>query len=403
MEVLRGGLGLLVMAGLAFLLGRRRRDIPWRQVGMALLLQGLMAFLMLRSPVGTGLFEAVNRGVLWLMSCSDQGARLLFGRLVDDPSLGASMAFQVLPVVVFVSALMGLLQYWGLIDRAIRLLARLFARFLRLSGAEAFLSGLLVFMGIEAITGMKRHLAGMERPQIFLVMVTFMSTIAGTVLVAYTRFGAQAGHLLTASLMSAPAAFLFARLMEPALPDREAGGSGALAGMALEEERGSHPLDALASGASRGLELAFQIGAMLLVFVALIHMLQGVLGFVGLDLQQLMGRAMAPMAWLMGIPWKEAPMVGELLGTKVLFTEFLSYLRLKDLIASGALSPRSVALSTYALCGFGHLASVAILLGGVGGLVPAHRPLVSRLAVRALVAATLATFSTAVVAGFFLQ
>ncbi len=387
--------GVLVFIFLGWLCSSRRRLIRWRTIFSALAIQLLIALFMLKTPIGTRVFSLVNRLFLKLLSYADQGSRFLFGRLVDSREIGATLAFQVLPVIIFISALMAILVHLGLIQRLVRFFAAVFYRPLRLSGAEAFISTLLIFMGIEAITGVKAYIARMTPARLFTVMTTFMATIAGSVMVAYTSFGAQAGHLLTASLMSAPAAVLFAKLM---MPDEEEQADDPLARVSLEKSEGNL-IAAAASGAGQGLQLVLQIGAVLLAFIGLIHLLTDLLAWTGYEPQKLLGMVMAPVAWLLGVPWSEALQVGELLAVKTIFSEFLSYLQLQEHIAAGSLSPRTIVISTYALCGFTHFGSIAILIGGIGTLVPQHKQILASLSLKALLAAFLATSMTACLAG----
>lgn len=387
--------GVLVFILLGWLCSSRRRSIRWRTVFSALAIQVLIALFMLKTPIGTKVFSLVNRLFLRLLSYADQGSRFLFGQLVDSREIGATLAFQVLPVIIFVSALMAILVHLGLIQRLVRFFAAVFYRPLRLSGAEAFISTLLIFMGIESITGVKAYIARMTPSRLFTIMTTFMATIAGSVMVAYTSFGAQAGHLLTASLMSAPAAILFAKLM---MPDEEEQAADPLARVSLEKSEGNL-IAAAASGAGQGLQLVLQIGAVLLAFIGLIHLLTDLLAWTGHEPQKLLGMVMAPVAWLLGVPWSEALQVGEMLAVKTIFSEFLAYLQLQDHIAAGSLSPRTIVISTYALCGFTHFGSIAILIGGIGTLVPQHKQVLASLSLKALLAAFLATSMTACLAG----
>jgi CNT family concentrative nucleoside transporter len=308
------------------------------------------------------------------------------------------MAFQVLPLIIFVSALMGLLVWLGVIRVIVRGFAWVFYKTLDITGIEAFMAALQIFLGIEGVTGAGAYIQKMNEARLFTLMVTFMGTIAGSVMAAYVSFGASAGHLMTASILAAPAGILMARLM---MPDTQGGESEPLDAIRIESPE-KNAVEAVANGAGAGLKLALEIGAMLIAFISLLYLLNDVVGLSGITLERLMGYALAPFAILIGIPPGEALTVGKLLGVKVVFTEFLSYLQLKDLIASGALSARSIAITTYALCGFTHFGSIAIMIGGIGGLVPQQKPVVSRLALKALVAAFLANCMTAAVAGLFL-
>jgi CNT family concentrative nucleoside transporter len=299
---------------------------------------------------------------------------------------------------VFVSAIMGILVYLGVIQFVIKLLARLFYRTLKITGVEAFTCSLLIFMGIETITGVRDYIKNMNESRIFTIMTTFMATIAGSVMAAYISFGAQAGHLLTASLMSAPAAILISKIM---IPDVETGETDPLETIKMET-RDHNVIEAAANGTSQGLNLALQIGAMLIAFIAIIYLLNDVVGISGFTLEKLLGYALSPVAFLIGIPPAESMEVGKLLGIKTIFTEFLAYLQLKTHIVQQTLDPRTIAVTTYALCGFTHFGSIAILIGGIGTLVPSQKPVVSRLAIKALVAGFLTTMMTAAIASLLI-
>ncbi|MCK4766464.1 MAG: NupC/NupG family nucleoside CNT transporter [Candidatus Aminicenantes bacterium] len=393
-----GIIGIIFFLMIAYLLSNNRKKIPYKTVITGLALQFIIAALMLKTPVGIVIFKAVNQFFVKLLSYSDQGAKLLFGSLVDSPDIGAGLAFQALPVIIFVSALMGILVYLGVIQVIVKLFARVFYKTLKITGIEAFVSSLLIFMGIETVTGVKEYIGKMNDSRLFTIMVTFMSTIAGSVMAAYINFGAEAGHLLTASLMSAPAAILLSKII---FPDTEEGDSDPLETIQLEKKEKTI-IEAAANGTSQGLNLVLQIGAMLLAFISIIYLLNDVVGITGITLEKLMGYVLAPFAFLVGVPVGEAVEVGQLLGIKTIFTEFLAYLKLQPHIVEQTLSPRTIAITTYALCGFTHFGSVAILIGGIGTLVPAKKSVVSRLAIKALAAGFLATMMTAAFAGLLI-
>jgi len=393
-----GILGILIFLLAAYLLSNNRKKIPYKTVIYGLITQFLIAFFMLKTPVGVEIFKAVNHFFVKVLSYSDQGSKFLFGSLVDSQEIGAIMAFQVLPLIIFVSALMGILVYLGVIQWVVKLFARIFYKTLKITGVEAFISSLLIFMGIESITGVKEYIRNMNESRIFTIMTTFMSTIAGSVMAAYISFGAKAGHLLTASLMSAPAAILLSKIM---VPDTETGETDPLEKIQMEKKE-KNIIEAAANGTSEGLNLALQIGAMLIAFISIIYLLNDVVGISGMTLEKLLGYLLSPIAVLIGIPPSESVEVGKLLGIKTIFTEFLSYLQLKTHIVNQTLSPRTIAITTYALCGFTHFGSIAILIGGIGTLVPSKKPVVSRFALKSLVAGFLATMMTAAIAGLIM-
>jgi len=393
-----GILGILFFLFIAYLLSNNRKNIPYKTVILGLITQLTIAIFMLKTPVGVKIFDWVNSAFVKVLSYSDKGSKFLFGKLVDSQDIGATLAFQVLPLIIFVSAIMGILVYLGVIQFLVKLLAKVFYKTLRITGVEAFISSLLIFMGIESITGVKEYIRNMNDSRLFTIMTTFMSTIAGSVMLAYMSFGAKAGHLLTASLMSAPAAILISKIM---IPDTDNEETDPLDLIKMEKKE-NNIIEAAANGTSQGLNLSLQIGAMLIAFIAIIYMLNDVVGISGFTLEKIVGYALAPVAFLIGIPVKESVDVGQLLGIKTIFTEFLAYLQLKTHILQETLSPRTIAITTYALCGFTHFGSIAILIGGIGTLVPSKKSTVSRLAIKSLIAGFLATMMTAAIAGLLI-
>lgn len=393
-----GILGILIFLSVAYLLSNNRKKIPYKTVVFGLITQLVIAVFMLKTPIGVKIFDWVNSAFVKVLSYSDKGSGFLFGKLVDSQDIGATLAFQVLPLIIFVSALMGILVYLGVVQFLVKLLARVFYKALKITGVEAFISSLLIFMGIESITGVKDYIRNMNDSRLFTIMTTFMATIAGSVMLAYISFGARAGHLLTASLMSAPAAILISKIM---IPDTETDETDPLEKIQMEKKE-KNIIEAAANGTSQGLNLTLQIGAMLIAFISIIYLLNDVVGLSGFTLERLMGYILAPVAFLIGIPFNESVDVGQLLGIKTIFTEFLSYLQLKTHIVNETLSPRTIAITTYALCGFTHFGSIAILIGGIGTLVPEKKPVVSRLAIKALIAGFLTCMMTAAIAGLLI-
>lgn len=398
MQKLTALVGIAVFLLIAVLFSRKRRSISWRTVWAGLLLQGLIAILMLKTPVGKWLFFWINRGFDKLQAFSNVGSRFVFGKLCDANEIGAIIAFQVLPLIIFVSALMGLLIYLGIIPLVVRFFARIFLKTMRITGIEAFMAALQIFMGIEAVTAAGGYIRRMNESRLFTLMVTFMGTIAGSVMAAYVSFGAQAGHLLTASLLSAPAAVVIAKIM---IPDDSLLEAEPIDAIHLDKPEKNF-IEALANGAASGLQLALQIGAMLIAFVATVALVSACLGKLGISLQKVMGYAMAPFSILLGIPVRESVAVGNLLGVKVLFNEFLAYLQLQTHMVQATLAPRTIEIATYALCGFTNFGSMAIMIGGIGALVPEQKPVVARLALKALLAGFLANMMAAAVASILL-
>jgi CNT family concentrative nucleoside transporter len=400
------GLGLVAMVALAWAFSLDRRRFPLRVVVVGAAVQLALAAVLLRTAPGRRAFVGVNDLVVALVSFTDAGSRFVFGPLKDA---GFSFALDVLPIIVFMGSLFGILYHLGAVQRVVGLLARGLSRTLGTSGAESRAAVANVFVGMtEAPLLVRPYIERMTRSELFTVMTTGMATIAGSVLVAYARIlggGDFAGHLVTASLLSAPAGVLVAKVMVPETgtpltsdPDRS-----------RVEVESVNVIDAAAQGALAALRLAAYVGALVLAFVALVALVNGALGTAGawlgvpdLTLQRVFGVAFAPLALLMGIPWSEATQVGSLLGVKTVLNEFLAYQELGALVEARALSDRSAVIASYALCGFANFGSLAILIGGVGGMAPGRRGDLARLGLRAILAGTLATLMTGCVAGILL-
>ena len=397
-----GGLAVMIVLALAFSGARRR--ISLRLVAAGLGLQLLFALLVLRTGPGHAFFEGAKDAFDVLLRASNKGAEFLFDGLVTDTQVGALVAFQVLPIVIFVSAVAAVLYHLGIVQWVVRVLARVMQRAMNTSGAESLACALFVFLGIEATTALTEYIRRMTRSELFTLMTGFMATIAGSVMGAYASFvGAErAGHLLAASVMSAPAAIVIAKIMMPETEPSLTRGR-----VAFDPPReAANVLDAAARGAAQGLSLALNIGAMLIAFVGLVALINFVLEAASapllaepLTLQRLFGWAFSPLALVMGVPWDDAATVGQLLGTKTVLNEFLAYRDLQGLIAAGALEERSIVIASYALCGFANFGSVAILIGGLGSIDPDRKGLIARLGLRAIVSGTLAAFMTACFAG----
>jgi CNT family concentrative nucleoside transporter len=395
--------GLVVMLGLALALSEKRRRISLRLVLAGLGLQVGLALMIFLTGAGDAIFAGADQAFGFLNAASNAGAAAVFGKLTSEaPAYGAVIAFQVLPLVVFFSALAGVLYYLGVTQLVVRGLARVMQKAMDTSGAESLAVALFVLLGIEATTAIAEYIRRMTRSELFTLMTGFMATIAGTVMAAYAAFGASPGHLLTASLMSAPAALVVAKIM---VPETEAPLTRGRVRFRPPREA-VNVVDAAARGAEQGMKLALSIGAMLVAFVGLIALVNLALGAASerlagraLTVQGVVGYAFSPLALLMGVPWEDAAEVGRLLATKTILNEFLAYRDMQGLIEAGALRPRSVVVSTYALCGFANLGSVAILIGGLGLIDPDRKDLVARLGLKALVSGSLAAFMTACIAG----
>ncbi|MBE9531716.1 MAG: NupC/NupG family nucleoside CNT transporter [Proteobacteria bacterium] len=391
-------IGLIVFLAIAYILSENRKRIDRRLVLWGLVLQFAFAVIILKTAPGRWLFDAARIVMTKLLDFTEYGASFLFGTLSSDFAIGATFAFKVLPTIIFVSSLMGILYYFKIIQAVVKAISFVMERTMKASGVEAFMAASFVFMGIEAITALKLYLRKMTRSELFTVMTCFMSTIAGSVMAAYVSFGASAGHLLAASVMSAPAAIVISKIM---IPETESPVSADALATEFKSED-SNVIDAAASGAQDGLKLALTIGAMLLAFVAIIGMIDYLLNFTGTSFESISGYLFSPVAFIMGVPYEDCFAVGKLLGVKVAFNEFLSFQKLQILIESGALSKRAITIATYALCSFANFGSIAILLGSVNVLAPERKREAAKMSIRALIAGSMAGFMTATIAGMLL-
>ena len=398
--------GLPAIVAIAWLFSTERRRMPWRVVVWGTALQLGLALLLLRTAAGRRVFVATNDAVNGLVRFTDAGTRFVFGPLED---VGFSFAIQVLPIIIFMGSIFAILYHLGVVQRVVVVMARGLARSMGTSGAESLAAVANIFVGmVEAPLMVRPYLERMTRSELFCVMTTGMASIAGSVLVAYAKMLGQAdyaGHLVTASLLSAPAGVLIAKVM---VPETESPLTGAAAG-ALIERTSVNLIDAAAEGALAALRLAAYVGGLLIAFVALVAMtnagvetLGGWLGVEGLTLQRVFGWVFAPLALLMGIAPGEAAQVGSLLGLKTVLNEFLAYQDLASRIAAHTLSERSAVIASYGLCGFANFGSLAILIGGMGGMAPSRRGEIAELGLRSILAGTLASLMTGSVAGMLL-
>jgi len=416
-------LGVVVILGLAWLASTNRRRISWRVVGWGLGLQMVFALLLLRTPWGGVFFSGARVVVARILGFTDAGTAFLFGNLFRASSdlvqyvspgpeggyvqvtnaatgdlmpLGTIFAIHILPTVIFFSSIMAILYHLGVMQKLIQGLAWLMQRTMGVSGSESLSCAANIFVGqTEAPLVIRPYIKTMTTSEIMAVMCGGFATVAGGVMAAYVRFGVDAGHLLAASVMSAPAALVVAKIM---LPETETSDTAGSVRLNVPKEY-ANLIDAAAGGAGVGLKLAANIGAMLLAFVALVAMINFGLGLVGLSLQQIFGWVFAPLAWTMGVPWSEAATFGNLLGTKIAVNEFLAYIELQNAVTNGELSRRSVIIATYALCGFANFSSIAIQIGGIGGIAPERRSDVAKLGLKAMFGGALASWLTATIAG----
>jgi len=408
--------GLFCMVLLAWLLSEDRKHIPWRILFWGLFLQVFLGMAVLHTRLGAQLFNGVNHVFDFITAASTEGAAFVFGNLtrlfvlervlVPGPDgqlaaqepfvINAIFAFNVLPVIIFVAGLAGILQHLGVIQAVVRAMAWIMRRTLKTSGAETFGAALLVFTGIESTAALGGYLQRMTRSELFTIMTTFLATIAASVMVAYANFGAEPGHLLTASLMSAPAAILIAKMM---VPEKEVPETSGITSVRLPVES-QNIFDAAARGATLGLNMALNVAAMLIVFVGLIYLAdQAAMAVSGVSITTLLGYFFRPFAMVMGVPSKDIGPLAELLATKTVFNEFIAYQNLQTFIQEGTLSKRTITVATYALCGFSNPGSLGILIGGMSAIAPERRGDIARMTVRAFIGGSLAAFMTACVAG----
>jgi concentrative nucleoside transporter, CNT family len=410
-EHLQSAIGIIALRLIAWLLSERRKMFPWRFAVVGTGAQIVLAVIFLELPFATAIFDDLNHAVLAIQHATEAGSSFVFGFLGGGPlpyeetRAGASVvfAFRFLPLVIVVSALAALLTYWRVLPAIVRGFAFVFERLMRIGGAVAVASAANVFLGmIEAPILVRPYIKQLTRGELFTVMCVGLGGVAGTVLVLYATMLAHtipnaAGHLLIASIITVPGSIVVARIM---IPESSPPTPGRL--VLDEDVHGS--IEAIMQGAKQGLELFLNIIATLLVFVALVYILDALLGLLptfggaGLTLERMVGWVFAPIAWLIGVPWSEARTVGSLLGTKSVLNELLAYRQLSAL-APGILSDRSRLLATYALCGFANLGSVGILAAGLATMAPSRRTEIAKLGMRALVGGTLATCGTAAIVG----
>ena len=406
-------LGLVVFVVLAWALSEKRRLFPWRVVISGLALQLVFGALILRTQAGHDLFALLDTMFRRLLSFADEGVALVFGPLGTSAKLTAAfgpkngfiLALTITGSIILVSALSSFLYHYGILQMVVKAAAWVMRRVMRTSGSETLAAAANIFMGqTEAPLVIKPYLARMTRSELLCLMVGGMATIAGGVLAAYVSFGISAGDLLTASVIGAPAALMMSKIVIPETEESETA-HGAHKPIERETENG---IDALCLGASDGMKLAINVVAMLIAFVALVALFNYLLSLglracgqnVPQPLQFVLGWLNAPCAWLMGVPWNECGQVGALLGERVVLNEFLAYLHLSQ--QGGSLSPRSVEITTYALCGFANFGSVAIQIGGIGALVPQRRGELAQLGIKSMIGGLLACYCTACVAGLLL-
>jgi CNT family concentrative nucleoside transporter len=407
MERFTGLLGLAVILGVAWLFSTHKHAIKLRLLAWGMGLQIAFAILVLKTDFGK-IFQAIGAGVNAMLDFAEKGSEFLFGPLgIKSGPYGVIFAFQVLPIVIFIASFFSILYYLGVMQAVVKAMAVGMQKVMGVSGAESLNVAASIFMGqTEAPLTIKPFLAGLTESELFTIMTAGMAHVSGAVMAAYVKVaGVSIIHLLTAVIMTAPATIMLAKIF---IPETEKPATAGRVDVKVEKTA-VNVIDAAAQGAGDGLHLALNIGGMLIAFLALIAMVNGILGWLHTlpllgwlpgSLEKLFGLIFSPVAWLLGVPWKDAPTIGDLLGTRLVLNEFVAFLKLGPM--KGTLDPRSFTIATYALCGFANFSSIAIQIGGIGALAPNRKSDLARLGLRAVAAGTMANFMSACIAGMLL-
>jgi len=404
MQNLIGLAGIAVILGIAFAFSSNRKAINLRVVGAAFGLQVVIAVLVLYWEQGQLAIAAMKNGVMAVIGFSQAGINMVFGPLADTDVIGFSFAINVLPIIIFFSALMSVLYHLRVMEWIVKIVGGALHKIIGTGAVESMNAAANIFVGqTEAPLAVKPYLKGLTEPQMFAVMVSGLASIAGTVLAGYALMGAELKYLLAAAFMAAPGGLLMAKII---MPDDEKVSSSQHEKMEMEKSQHKNVILAAASGTTDGLRLAANIGAMLIAFVALIAMVNGLVGWVAgwfgydMTLQSILGWIFSPLMYLLSVPWEEAQAAGALFGEKLILNEFVAFSHLNDYLAG--MSARTVAIVTFSLCGFANLSSIAILLGGLGVLVPEKRDLIGQLGMKAVLAGSLSNLMSAALAGILL-
>ena len=396
--------GLIVFIGIGYLFSQNRRLIPWQTVLWGVALQLILGVLILKSEIGLTVFQFLGSLISQFLDFSDQGAKLVFGDGFEEHFI----AFKILPTIIFFSAFISLLYHYNILPRIVAMMGWVMMRTMKTSGAESLSCAANIFVGqTEAPLMIKPYLSQLTKSELHSVMTGGFATIAGEVMAAYIAFGIPAEHLLSASVMSAPAALAVSKLLYPETEKPQTQNRI----NTLPQSNYVNGIDAIATGTIEGLKLALNVGAMLIAFLGLTALINSLLAFVGnltgipfLSLEWIFSYAMYPIAWLMGTPLADCHQIAVLLGKKLIFNEFLAYLDLKELISgeSPAISERAKIIATYALCGFSNLGSIGIQIGGISAIAPSRQQDLAQLSISALVAGSIACFMTACIAGILI-
>lgn len=431
MERIISIVGLFALIGIAYLFSNSRKNIRWRTVFWGFSLQFVFAVLILKTDAGRGAFSIINDLIIAFLDFTRAGSGFVFGNLIDSQipvgsmnptggfeqyrnqiaNAGAFFAFTVLPTIIFFASFMAILYHLGVVQKVVQGVAWVMAKSMKTSGAESLSASANIFVGqTEAPLVVRPYIMKMTQSELMAIMTAGFATVAGGVMAAYVAMLREqiptiAGHLMAASIMSAPAALALAKIFHPET------GEPATAGIVKTgyKKETRNVVDAAATGASQGLSLAFNVGAMLIAFIALVALVNGVLGWCGgqfgmegLSLSWLFGKVIAPFAFLFGIPWADCAEMGDLLGTKMMINEFVAYAKLQAFAEGGKIEPRTLIIASYALCGFANLSSIGIQIGGIGSIAPERKGDLASLGLKAMFAGALASFTTACIAGVLL-
>lgn len=399
-----GIVGIAVLLGIAYLFSSNRKAINLRVVGAAFVLQAAIAAIVIYSEIGRNIIDTLSDGVLAVIAFSGDGIAMLFQPFADPGSFGFIFAIHVLPVIIFFSALMSVLYHLGVMQWIVQIVGGALHWVIGSGRVESLNAAANIFIGqTEAPLVVRPYLKGLTEPQFFAIMVSGVASIAGTVLAGYVLMGAETKYLLAAAFMAAPGGLLMAKMLMP--DDQLEPGHGAK--LVMEKSQYSNVILAAATGATDGLRLAVNIGAMLIAFVALIALINGIFGLIGgwigfpdLSMEYLLGWIFAPIMWLISVPWEEARAAGALFGEKLVLNEFIAFSHLGEYLAG--MSERTKAIVTFSLCGFANLSSIAILLGGLGVLVPEKKELIAKFGLKAVLAGSLSNLMSAALAGLLL-
>ncbi|KAA0262416.1 NupC/NupG family nucleoside CNT transporter [Hafnia alvei] len=414
MDLLRSLFGIGILLLIAFIFSNNRRKIKVRTVGAALLLQVVLGAVMLYVPAGKWLVNAIASGVNKVISYSDAGSSFIFGGLVGPKmnvlfdGAGFVFAFHVLPAIIFITSLISILYYIGVMGWVINILGYVFQKMMRVSKVEAFAAVTTIFLGQNELPAvLKPFISKMNRNELFTVICSGMASIAGSMLVGYAGLGVPIEYLLAASLMAIPGGILFARMLSPATEESQVEFSQ----MSFSDKRPASVIEAAASGAMLGLKIAVGVATVVMAFVALIALINGIIGGIGglfgwsgVSLESLLGYIFSPLAYIMGVSWDNSALAGGLIGQKLAINEFVAYVNfspyLKD--AAGALDSKTIAVISFALCGFANFGSIAVVVGAFSAVAPERASDIARLGLRALLAATLSNLMSATIAGLFI-